>query len=581
MNASVDGEFDRSGPAEDRSSAHHDDAENTATPALQSSHCGSPVSRADGGDDSTGEVERGLVLRARYVLEEVIGRGGTSLVFRARDLHRTSTEDGSQRRIALKLLRAEWRSDPRAIERLRREFRQMQSLSHAGIVRVFDLDCDGGVWFMTMELVEGRTAKAWMQEPYDQADALRVIAACCQALEHAHGFGFLHGDLKPTNVLVADDGTVKLIDFGAAPSPGARLAAQANAMLATTALYASPQVLSGKAVELSDDVFSLACLSYGILSAGKHPFGRRPSLEDGRAKSSPTRASAIPSALFAVIERALSADRHERPPSVSAFLGELTEAAARLRPETLTAQPNEQLEEYAVRQPLLLEAAERHRGRHGPWPAVTLALLLLAILATAIMVQSDRREPGKARVAGGTAVAAGTAVGATPPESAGSGTSAPPHALIAADASSGPLTPATDTAVRPSASGVISFEEAAVHASAMQPLVAISVKRERGSRGAAAFIWRVEGGTAYPGVDFQRLQPQLVHFLDGQTVRTLYIPLISTRAGQSLYQPRSFTVALQPVAGGLALGRIDRVTVTIDPAASSTHAAMYQARADQ
>ncbi|MGA8705736.1 MAG: protein kinase [Steroidobacteraceae bacterium] len=586
MTASVESEPDESGMP---SRSEQFDAENTTTPALQPGDGSAQVTPGGAADDS-GEVERGLVLRARYVLEEVIGRGGSSIVFRARDLHRASTEDGTSQYVAVKLLRAQWRTDPRAIERLRREFRQMQSLSHSGIVRVFDLDCDGGVWFMTMELVEGRTAKSFMQEPYEQADALRVITTCCHALEHAHAFGFLHGDLKPTNVLVADDGTVKLIDFGAAPSPGSRVAAQASAMLATTALYASPQVLAGKPAEVSDDVFSLACLSYGVLSAGKHPFGRRPSLEDGRAKSAPTRVSAIPPAMFTVIERGLSADRHQRPESVTAFLAELTQAAAHLQPEILTAVP-----EPALAATVTPEAPQRRGvtaaglpaaaainasrgGRHGAWPFVNLAFLVLAVIATAVMIQSDRHESGKRAVTAdaATADAAATASGSAGSESAtqqqGASSSVPtsgsPDVLAAANTQS-------------PGSGIISFEESTLQASAMQPLVAVSVKRMRGSNGPAAFVWRVEGGTAYPGVDYQPIQPQLVRFLAGQTVRTLFIPLINTRAAQPTQRPRSFTVALQPVAGGPSLGRIDRLTVTIEPAAGSVHQALYQARADQ
>src|SRR5579872_1387920 len=129
MTASVDSEHDESGmPSEPELF----DAENTATPTLQPGDGSAQVTSGSAADDS-GEVERGLVLRARYVLEEVIGRGGSSIVFRARDLHRASTDDGTSQYVAVKLLRAEWRADPRAIERLRREFRQMQSLSHSGI----------------------------------------------------------------------------------------------------------------------------------------------------------------------------------------------------------------------------------------------------------------------------------------------------------------------------------------------------------------------------------------------------------------------------------------------------------------
>src|SRR5450759_5038910 len=118
-------------------------------------------------------------------------------------------------------------------------------------------------------------------------------------------------------------------------------------------------------------------------------------------------------------------------------------------------------------------------------------------------------------------------------------------------------------------SGVISFEASTVHASAVQSLIAISVKRlPATSRG--AFLWRLERGTAQPGVDYERIQPKVVRFIEGQTVRTLFIPLINSPATSVQRGPRTFTVALERVKDGPALGRFARVTVTIDPPPTSS-----------
>jgi hypothetical protein len=129
-------------------------------------------------------------------------------------------------------------------------------------------------------------------------------------------------------------------------------------------------------------------------------------------------------------------------------------------------------------------------------------------------------------------------------------------------------------------SGVISFEASIVHASAVQSLVAISVRRLHATRSRGAFVWRVERGSAYPGVDYERIKPQLVKFIEGQAVRTLFIPLIKTRATLATRGPRTFSVALEQVAGGPALGRFARVTVAIDPPPTSSRIAAYQARAE-
>ena len=277
----------------------------------------------------------GSILASRYVLEEIIGRGGTALIFRAREIHPSSIPAADPRYMAIKLLHGERRWDTRAIGRLQREFRQLQCLRHPGIVRVIDLQCDGDIWFMTMELVAGRTVKAWMDTAHGQAEALQVVAACCEALQYAHTQGIVHGDLKPTNVMVADDRTVRLIDFGSAPDPGPS-DAQSERPLALTPLFASPQVLAGHPAERRDDVYSLACLTYFILSKGRHPFGGHPSLEDGRVKSAPTYVRAMDRGLFQVIERGLSAEHKRRPASARAFLRELGDAE-RLRSAALGA----------------------------------------------------------------------------------------------------------------------------------------------------------------------------------------------------------------------------------------------------
>jgi len=246
------------------------------------------------------KVPPGTLLGNRYALQQVIGAGASSIVFRAIDLE-AAPEKGSA--VAIKLLRREHSADPVAPLRLQREFQQMQYLSHAGIARVYDLERDGDAWFISMELVPGRSVKSWIDGGGCYDDALKIISACCEALGHAHALGIVHGDLKPGNVLVTEAGEVKLIDFGSVPSSGDRNASGLDAAGVATPLYASPQVLAGKDAEPRDDIFSLACLSYSILSGGRHPFGGHPSLEGNRAKSAPTYVRAIPAELFELIER--------------------------------------------------------------------------------------------------------------------------------------------------------------------------------------------------------------------------------------------------------------------------------------
>lgn len=539
------------------------------------------------------EVAVGSILRSRYILEQVIGRGGDSIVFRARDLHRVSADESADNVLAIKVLLPERRTNAHALTRLKREFRQMQCLSHPGIVRVFDLDCDGDIWFMSMELVAAQTVKARMRAPVSHAEAVRIIAACCEALEYAHSRDILHGDLKPSNVLIAEHGGVKLIDFGSAPSPGSHIASGSDPSVAATHSYASPQILAGSSAERSDDIFSLACLSYGILSGGAHPFGPNSSLDACHAPLVPTYVATIPTRLYEVIARGLSAERERRPASVGEFLRDLTgtglcrcsvsaSAAVTAAPAMpgsgpeAHSRPTASIEdlwpEDGIGAGTLIAIGERLGGGRGAYWRVgrlrrMLPLFVLA-LGMAVMVRYGT-QPGVLRtrelppqLPAAAADSGATAAAAVPMQ--------PDPAVVA----SAVVLPQTRPA--PDGSGIISFEGSAIRASAAQSLVAISVKRLQSTRGPAAFAWRIERGTALPEVDYEPVAPQVVRFNEGQAVRSLFIALLNSRAPVMAREPRSFTVTLEKTAGGPELGRFARVTVTIDPAPGAMRYGAYQ-----
>jgi serine/threonine protein kinase len=464
----------------------------------------------------------GSTLRSRYVLEESIGQGGTSIVFRAQDLLRGHA-------VGVKVLRSDCCADPPTVRRLWHEFLQMQSLSHPGIVRVFEFDCDGNTQFMSMELIAGLTVKDWMATPRSYPDALKLVASCCSALAHAHSVGVLHGDLKPTNVMVTADGTARLVDFGSASSLAAEVET-ATLTLAATPSYASPQILAGNSADQRDDIYSLACLTYSILSGGRHPFGGRPSFEHGRAKRAPSYARAIPPELFKVIERSLSVEPEGRAASAREFLNDL------------------------------LDADRRHRTADAPRAAdhitrrrFSFANALVGVLAVVgvVSLQLDRQRQliSAAKTATELPRRASTTAPQLPAGISGLAISLPEIHFPSRSA------------------GLISFDApTTVHVSTQQSLVAINVRRTPAG-GRASFVWRLKNVVGFLDLDQRDLAPRRVTFNEGQVVRTLFIPLIGSNT-RLTRRPGSFSVVLQRAAGGPALGRITRVQVIADPAPS-------------
>lgn len=547
---------------------------------------------------ATREITTGTVLRSRYVLGKVLGRGGNCIVYQAQDLHRLSTDEREGSQIAVKVLLPELRTNGHALTRMKREFRQMQCLTHPGIARVFDLDCEGEDWFMTMELVEGQTVNVWMRDNASGREALRVINACCDALAQAHDLKILHGDLKPSNVLVAAGGSIKIIDFGSAPSPGAHAAEGSDLSLAATPSYGSPQVLAGNTAEPRDDVFSLACLSYAILSRGLHPFSRKSSLDAFNAQMRPAYVPGIPPRLFDVIVRGLAWEREQRPASVREFMhalisSDLSRSSALARDPVIVEPASEQTAEPTAEPSSAPRLPE-------PEPKVLIAnslqdveqllsvdteaagLLSLPALDTdfiangrsdALAAETKRSLIVLGIVFAGTLSFILQALNESPPKPV-----APLHtAPAAAPAIVAAAAPVTVSELVPEAAppavaevprepvnapGVITFDSPMIEAGSAQTLVAITLKRLQSTRGAAKVAWRIDQGTARPGVDYEQMEPQVIRFVEGQPARSIFIPLLNSGDARG---PRTFTVSLQKVAGGPLLGSISKVSVTIPP----------------
>lgn len=263
------------------------------------------------------------LLRGRYQLDKAIAAGGSALIYRARDLHRSEPTGAL---IAVKLLKPECRANAAAVERLKREYAYTLKLPHPNIVRVFDLDyCEQHGWFMTMELLEGDSLATLMRRtgtPIPRQQRLAILIACGRALSFAHQHGVLHCDLKPSNVMVTTAGRVCVLDFGAACTTSDAKDASYKAV-ATTPAYASPPLLAGKGADTRDDLFSLARIAYEL-------FGEYPPLGLANAHAARkhdqvlTRPAQITHRQWQALQRALSPRREPRQPSVAVFITEFT-----------------------------------------------------------------------------------------------------------------------------------------------------------------------------------------------------------------------------------------------------------------
>jgi serine/threonine protein kinase len=218
-----------------------------------------------------------------YDILRELGRGGMGVVYQARD-----TRLG--RLVALKFPPPGAASDPRRLERFRREARAAGALNHPAVCTLHDVGESEGRPFLVLEFVEGQTLRALVGARPDFAQLVPLFLQVAEALRVAHAAGIVHRDIKPDNLMVRPDGYVKVLDFGLArllpgpadpplePLPGrpgpAGVADTDPGMLVGTAGYMSPEQARGEPVGSASDIFSLGIVLYE-LATGRHPFGIR------------------------------------------------------------------------------------------------------------------------------------------------------------------------------------------------------------------------------------------------------------------------------------------------------------------
>ncbi|TMK64924.1 MAG: serine/threonine protein kinase [Actinobacteria bacterium] len=207
----------------------------------------------------------------RYKLENRLGAGGMSTVFRAQD---TVLE----RAVAVKLLAEHLATDPAFVSRFQREAQAAARLVHPNVVQVFDSgqDQESGRHYIVMEYVDGPSCADLLRQHrmFDTEDTVRIVRDACQGLDYAHRAGVIHRDVKPGNLLVSNEtGTTKLADFGIAKAAEQTRITQVGAVLGTAA-YLSPEQATGEEAGPASDIYSLGVCAYQFLTGRlPHEYG--------------------------------------------------------------------------------------------------------------------------------------------------------------------------------------------------------------------------------------------------------------------------------------------------------------------
>ena len=295
-------------------------------------------------DGHHGELQPGSVIKQRFLLDSLIGKGGMGLVFSAIDRRKEEAQDANSR-VALKVLNADFQRHAISFIALQREARKAQTLAHPNVVTVFDFDRDGDAVYMTMELLKGRSLEAMVRENRGKGiareQALPIILGIAEGLAYAHRKGIVHSDLKPGNVFVTSDGTPKILDFGiarAVPNAASGEAPDvfdAGSLGAYTEAYATNEMVNGIDPHPADDMYALGIIGYELLT-GFHPYQRHsaPKAHKLGIKVSPLKGVKRKEAR--ALERCLSFERKNRPQNAAEFL-KLFRGVSTLQKATLAA----------------------------------------------------------------------------------------------------------------------------------------------------------------------------------------------------------------------------------------------------
>ena len=254
----------------------------------------------------------GKKLDGLYEVKELIGSGGMANVYKAVMLGRNGPVPAGTV-VAVKALRQEYTHDPELVRRFKNESKAISLLNHPNIVKVYDVSVNDQLQYIVMEYVDGMTLREYLNErggKLTSRETVHFISQILKALEHAHANGVVHRDIKPQNIMLLDNGQLRMMDFGIA-----RISRAENQLLSGKTMgsvhYISPEQAKGDETDCTSDIYSVGVMMYEMLS-GQLPFDAEDAVEvaikqiSDQPKSLHEIAPQVPAALVEITEKAMA-----------------------------------------------------------------------------------------------------------------------------------------------------------------------------------------------------------------------------------------------------------------------------------